>query len=82
MEVLEYQPGKGCIKELMCYEDEQGEEDRVDDDNDILDELYINTNTDIVEGKGIQRKGKKYLNQEVKLLRVILILTIVIIKTK
>ena len=50
---LEYQPGKGWIKELMCYEDERGEEDNMDeedDNDDILDELYINNNMDVIEG--------------------------------
>ena len=58
---LEYQPGKGWIKELMCYEDERGEEDGADEDedddnDDILDELYINNNMDVIEKEDAEKK--------------------------
>ena len=60
---LEYQPGKGWIKELMCYEDERGEEDGMDEDDDnddILDELYINTNMDVIEGANAEKKKEVF----------------------
>jgi hypothetical protein len=60
---LEYQPGKGWIKELMCYEDERGEEDGMDEDDDnddILDELYINNNMDVIEGENAEKKKEVF----------------------
>ena len=60
---LEYQPGKGWIKEFMCYEDERGEEndmDEDDDNDDILDELYINNNMDMIEGEDAGKRKEVF----------------------
>ena len=47
-ENLEYQPGKGWIPELMCYEDENfnNNYDEEENDDEILEEMYDNKNLD------------------------------------
>lgn len=82
-ENLEYQPGKGWIPELMCYEDENINHnyDNIDEENDeeIFEELYDNKNLDElfnnddfieslnIDNKNKDSKGKKIVEKEEKI---------------
>lgn len=69
---LEYHPGKGWIKELMCYEDEKNAEmekipnEEDDDNDDILDEIYMNNNFDAIEEEKTYKKTNVFKPKAVK----------------
>jgi hypothetical protein len=61
-ENLEYQPGKGWIPELMCYEDENPNfNNDLDDENDeeIFEEMYDNKNLDELFNNEDKKEKKK-----------------------
>ena len=60
-ENLEYQPGKGWIPELMCYEDENfnNNYDEEENDDEILEEMYDNKNLDELFNNEDKKEKKK-----------------------
>jgi hypothetical protein len=68
-ENLEYQPGKGWIHELMCYEDENPNfNNDLDDVNDeeIFEEMYDNKNLDELFNNEDKKEKKKVFKENDK----------------